>query len=70
MLTLKIQRSLNDGGKTVLVYDETRCYVRQFPCDKSLGDLFDALQTEKLYVRAKLSNGYLQVLETLEEQDW
>lgn len=71
-MILKLQRSLGDGGATVLAYNKHRTVIQQFPCTKDVAELFDECGQEKIYVRAHIDRKIIKIddIFSLEALDW
>lgn len=68
---IKVQRPLHttEPHPQVLVYNQDRSILQQFPFTEELQELFrdDVL---KLYFEATLRNGELTLVNNIEQQDW
>jgi hypothetical protein len=68
---IKVQRPLHttEPNPQVLVYNQDRSILQQFPFTEELQELFrdDVL---KLYFEATLRRGELTLVKNIEQQDW
>ena len=67
IMTVKIQRALF-GGDTVLIYNKSRSFLREFPIDETLAQAMgDAL---KKYFKASIEDDDFTILREISGLDW